>query len=216
VEHGIPSRGTALPGAVLISLLLHAALLSRLQWEPLEQHPRERGGRLSIALTPVVSSEATVESKAVTDPETPRAEPSAAPDSATQAGDAGAVDAEPRATPRSAARTARSDLQDAGQPRRLNLDFLPDRTPLPRDQPRAGGATVFDPALRTRLAAERSQRHSALPRPPEGQQLSSDSAFVGGRWQTRVQIGGKCFEVLEADPLDSLGREQWYAVDCLP
>ncbi len=36
----------------------------------------------------------------------------------------------------------------------------------------------------------------------------------GSQLSTFVRVGKRCFEVIEADPLDQFSREQWYAVDC--
>lgn len=73
---------------------------------------------------------------------------------------------------------------------------------------------IFDPRLAEQLGDLRSRRG---PRPRferSNGPLAEVTRMTGSQWSTFVRVGKRCFEVIEADPLDELSHEQWYAVDC--
>lgn len=98
----------------------------------------------------------------------------------------------------------------------LDLDLsvpLLDQPPLDVP-PSARSATVFDQRLAGTLKEYRV-RADARSHPtfiPDGS--DSRGSNGGGRWQSFVKIGKLCFEVIAADPLDSVGTDQWFARDC--
>lgn len=72
-------------------------------------------------------------------------------------------------------------------------------------------ATVFDPQLTRTIEDVRSRRRSlAIARP----EIQGAETFVGGQWRSLIKIGNLCFEVIAADPLDSLSTDQWYRRSC--
>ena len=100
--------------------------------------------------------------------------------------------------------------KDAMPTRRLDLS-LPGMPA--EDTPSTG--RIFDPRLARRLDAqrERSSRYGSR----TARRLSDvpgQSTFDGGRWTSYVEMGGRCFRVIEADPLEPLSTEQWFPVNC--
>lgn len=116
-----------------------------------------------------------------------------------------------RAQP-NAATTGSSPARSVGR-EALDLSLPAAEAPPGASLGAAASARVFDPNLRNRLTQQR--QHSARARRTR---TSSDSAefagYQGGRAMSRLRMGGLCFEVLEADPLDPMIGEQWYSVAC--
>jgi hypothetical protein len=99
------------------------------------------------------------------------------------------------------------------QRERLNLS-LP-VIPSTESGAEPSASTIFDPTLTQRISQQRARsapgragRLSSL------DETASQPDFRGGRWQSFLRVGNLCFEVIEADPLEPLSNEQWYAVDC--
>ena len=57
-------------------------------------------------------------------------------------------------------------------------------------------------------------REGGAPRTALSRSWLDESRWLGGRLETFVNIGGRCFNVIAADPLDSLSFEQWFPVKC--
>jgi hypothetical protein len=111
--------------------------------------------------------------------------------------------------PRGPATPANPAADESAMTRSLDLT-LP---PLPSDAvvPGITSGTVFDPGLRRRIAAQRSARAASRDAPAG---YAGQESFEGGRWRQFLRLGDSCFQVVGADPLDSLGSEQWYRVRC--
>ncbi|MFK8041462.1 hypothetical protein [Congregibacter sp.] len=92
----------------------------------------------------------------------------------------------------------------------LSLAEVEPSATAPLRSPRS--STVFDPQLLSTLNVygERSGAYSSPVPVEEG----PPGSFVGGRWQSFLKIGKLCFEVIEADPFDSLSTDQWFPRDC--
>lgn len=95
----------------------------------------------------------------------------------------------------------------------LNLSLPPDSAIEETELPYGG--KIFDPTLITALEAERSKQ-STYQQQPQGlpRTLVGNSDFSDGSWLSYVQVDKLCFRVIEADPLNSLSREQWYPIRC--
>lgn len=189
-----------------ISLLLHALfasfLISRVHFDGAA--PRERSvsvelGRFSIdpTITPTPDSDQMTEggSLKLASPAASTAPPDK-PVAISPAGKTSHVERPPRE-----------------HTRRLNLSLPPGITDAPINS--SSKARIFDPALLKKLNRQRKRSASynhglTLP----GDKGRSETRFSGGRWETFLQIGDRCFHVLEADPLQPLDTEQWYLVDC--
>lgn len=190
--------------ALLLSLAAHLAVLSRVNVNLRPASDLLPASRVSMtfARTPrtVSAPETPVSETQIS--ETPRADTQrrTIPDLEAQPGRA---ESPPR-VPREPAPTV--------PPLDLRFDARSEVLSQEPDSPSSSGKTVFDPQLRTRLATSRARPRSH--RRSRDQVLADDSLMAGGQWQTQVRIGPKCFEIIEADPLDSLSVDQWYPVDC--
>ena len=71
-------------------------------------------------------------------------------------------------------------------------------------------AVVMDSELLRTL--NKATRRTGLIAEPTGGTM--DTTFSGGTWNEFVRVGGSCFRVQQANPLDSTSREMWYQVDC--
>lgn len=190
------TRGAGLALALLLSLLLHFVLLS--VWPSPRLGPRppvlaqaaERA--LSLSLAVARPRAPAPDTKRPQRPEAP------APRERFRAGGAARAGPAPEAP-----------LRRAG-----DLDLrLPDPAPASGPSPSPSSARVFDPELARRLGDLRRQGERA-PRTALGRSWLDESRWLGGRLETFVNIGGRCFNVIAADPLDSLSFEQWFPVKC--
>jgi hypothetical protein len=75
------------------------------------------------------------------------------------------------------------------------------------------GSIVVDPRLREQLITW-SLRNTTRAAVPGFSALDTNQSQQGGRWATLVQLGNKCFRILEANPLEPFSQEQWFAIDC--
>lgn len=202
------TRGSGLALALLASSLLHVALL--LLW------PSLRVGRppAGLAQAPERSLSLSLAAPRPPAPDTGRPQRPAAPGPREPlregAGARGAPEpgaAPPESTPEPASEAPRRRARD--------LDLrLPD--PVLPQRPSASplSARVFDPELARRLGDLR-RRGERAPRAAPRRSWLDDSRWVGGRLETLVNVGGRCFRVIEADPLDALSFEQWFPARCL-
>ncbi|WP_439107314.1 hypothetical protein [Congregibacter sp.] len=191
--------------ALLVSLLLHALLsvYFRDRWATTERFPTESmvPASLEIRLTsarpkvlPGVSQERHTDGIQDDGEGNPATEESAQ-----------------RAVVSHQTNTDRKGVLANRHVRDLDLS-IPLTDESPQKMTRSGrSTTVFDPHLAQSLEAH-GQRHSAAA--SASIQEDSGASFVGGRWQSFVKIGKLCFEVIEADPLDSLSTDQWFPRDC--
>jgi hypothetical protein len=98
-------------------------------------------------------------------------------------------------------------------PGRLNL-ALP-AVPATNSPVEPSASAIFDPTLTQRINRLRARSDPGrLARLSSLDQTDNQASFRGGRWQSFLRVGTLCFEVIEADPLEPLSNEQWYAVDC--
>lgn len=209
------TRGTGFALALLLSLLLHVVLLSvwpspRVGPRPLAQ-AAERSLSLSLA---VARARATApDTNRPQRPETPAPRERFREQSAARADRA----PEPRpdaVLPESVLEPALEPAPEAPLRRARDLDLrLPDTAPAPGPAPSPSSARVFDPELARRLSDLRRQAERA-PRTALSRSWLNESRWLGGRLETFVNIGGRCFNVIAADPLDSLSFEQWFPVKC--
>jgi hypothetical protein len=202
--------------ALGLSLLLHAALLAR----------------LDLSLTAAVPVEPALSPVAIT-----LRRPAAAPPVPQRERGATPVPADPTAVPPSAAAVAEppaaappeSGLVSEPEPARpaLRRDGSALRPParsaagldlslpaLPREPPRTARGTVVDPRLSERLARAREQRVGRPAAASDAPDPAAGADFSSGRWTSRLRVGDLCFDVVEANPLEPLSREQWFAVAC--
>lgn len=114
--------------------------------------------------------------------------------------------------------SAPTESNDSPGVSRLDLRLPGSDAPVYPSSSHSGAAErdrrVFDPRLAGQLAELRSRRS---PRPRferSNGPLSEVTRMTGSHWSTFVRVGKRCFEVIEADPLDELSRDQWYPVDC--
>ncbi len=203
----------ALVYAALLSLLAHALLSAYLfdRWD-LGETPRHG---------PDVSRSLTLSLRSTVNPET-----AAKPENAARKDTAGGGE-----TPLSAADKPRDDLQTLSEPTRnpdvkipvstnatpslaraLDLSAPEVDQPASRTSQAARSSTIFDGRLLQALSE--AQARSGASVSSEAVMGGNSGSFVGGRWQSLVKIGKLCFEVVEADPLDTLSTEQWYRRDC--
>lgn len=218
------TRGTGLVLALLLSLLLHFVLLSLWPSPRVGPRPPAQAAERSLSLSLAVAG------PRATAPDTNRAQRSEAPAPRERFREGGAARAgrapEPRpdaVLPRSApeprpdAVLPRSAPEPAPEPplgRARDLDLrLPDPAPAPGPAPAPLSTGVFDPELARRLSDLRRQAERA-PRTALSRSWLNESRWLGGRLETFVNIGGRCFNVIAADPLDSLSFEQWFPVKC--
>lgn len=206
------TRGGGLALALLASVLLHVALL--LFW------PSPRVGRPAAGLAPERSLSLSLAVARPPAPDTGRPQRPAAPgprESLREGAGAGARGApEPGAAlPDPAPESTPEPAPEAPLRRARDLDLrLPDLALPERPSASPLRARVFDPELARRLGDLR-RRGERAPRAESRRSWLDDSRWVGGRLETLVNIGGRCFRVIEADPLDSLSFEQWFPARCL-
>jgi hypothetical protein len=101
------------------------------------------------------------------------------------------------------------------QPRRVLDLSLPDSFEPEPNPVISSSATVFNPELARQINLQRRRFASGSgTQTSTATQAGSTMSFQAGRWQSFVRIGNLCFEVIEANPLEPLSTEQWYAVDC--
>ena len=74
------------------------------------------------------------------------------------------------------------------------------------------GAALVDSAL----AAQLNQAPRRKGFVPEELHAGLGGSFGGGAWTDYLRMGDDCFQVVQADPLDSLSTETWYRVRCRP
>ena len=211
------TRGTGLVLALLLSLLLHFVLLS--VWPSPRVGPRPPA--LAQAAERSLSLSLAVARPRATAPDTNRAQRPGAPAPRERFREGGAARAgrapEPRpdaVLPQSAPEPALEPAPEAPLKRARDLDLrLPDPAPAPGPAPAPSSARVFDPELAKRLGDLRRQAERA-PRTALSRSWLDESRWLGGRLETFVNIGGRCFNVIAADPLDSLSFEQWFPVKC--
>lgn len=98
-----------------------------------------------------------------------------------------------------------------GLPSFGDLDLKP---PPVGEVPTDGVPHLFDARLAAQIEAARARPRSRSLPAEEANSLADTTRTVGGRQVTLVRVGDLCFEVAAADPLDPLGREQWYRVSC--
>ena len=209
------TRGTGLVLALLLSLLLHFVLLSLWPSPRVGPRPPAQAAERSLSLSLAVAG------PRATAPDTNRAQRSEAPAPRERFREGGAARAGPAPEPRPDAVLPRSALESALEPapepplkRARDLDLrLPDPAPAPGPAPAPLSARVFDPELARRLSDLRRQAERA-PRTALSRSWLDESRWLGGRLETFVNIGGRCFNVIAADPLDSLSFEQWFPVKC--
>lgn len=126
----------------------------------------------------------------------------------------------PQATPVSTSKSGAVDdsRQPAPQVPRVVSDLdlsLPKLDqPISETPSSAQSATVFDQRLAGTLEAYRIRASTRSPPTPIAENSVTSGSDVGGRWQSFVQIGKLCFEVIAADPLDSLSTDQWFPRKC--
>lgn len=132
----------------------------------------------------------------------------------TVAAPAGRTSAESASRP-PPTRSARDQSASRAPGRPLDLR-LPE---METDAPESGagsarGGAIFDQRFARRLRDAREHSASMPKPPPQNGTLADNTRMGGGQWVTFVRIGRMCFEIIEADPLDALSREQWYPVEC--
>lgn len=207
------TRGSGLALALLASSLLHVALLlfwpSPRVWRPpagLAPAP-ERSLSLSLAAArPSAPDTGRPQRPAAPGPREPLREGAGAPEPR-----AALPDPAPESTPESTPEPA----SEVPLRRARDLDLrLPDLALPQRPSASPLSARVFDPELARRLGDLR-RRGERAPRAAPRRSWLDDSRWVGGRLETLVNVGGRCFRVIEADPLDSLSFEQWFPARCL-
>ena len=71
-------------------------------------------------------------------------------------------------------------------------------------------AVVMDSALLETV--NRAKRRTGFVAEAPGNIM--DTTFNGGSWSEFVKYGDSCFQVNQANPLDSTSREMWYRVQC--
>ena len=205
------TRGAGLVLALLLSLLLHFVLLSVWPSPRLGPRPPAQAAERSLSLSLAVAS------PRATAPDTKRAQRPEAPAPRERFREGRAARAGPAPEPGPDAVLPRSALEPAPEAplrRARDLDLrLPDPAPAPGPAPAPSSARVFDPELARRLDDLRRQAERA-PRTALGRSWLDESRWLGGRLETFVNIGGRCFNVIAADPLDSLSFEQWFPVKC--
>ena len=209
------TRGAGLVLALLLSLLLHFVLLSVWPSPRVGPRPPAQAAERSLSLSLAVAR------PRATAPDTNRAQRSEAPAPRERFREGGAARAGPAPEPRpdavlpqSAPELAPEPAPEAPLKRARDLDLrLPDPAPAPGPAPAPSSARVFDPELARRLGDLRRQGERA-PRTALGRSWLDESRWLGGRLETFVNIGGRCFNVIAADPLDSLSFEQWFPVKC--
>ena len=198
--------------ALLLSLLLHFMLLS--VWPSPRLGPRPPA--LGQAAERSLSLRLAVARPRATAPDTNRPQWSETPAPRERFRE-GAARAGPAPELRPDAVLPQSALElapEAPLKRARDLDLrLPDPAPAPGPAPSPSSARVFDPELVKRLDDLRRQAERA-PRTALGRSWIDESRWLGGRLETFVNIGGRCFNVIAADPLDSLSFEQWFPVKC--
>ena len=211
------TRGAGLAFALLLSLLLHFALLS--VWPSPRIAPRPPA--LAQAAERTLSLSLAVARPRAPAPDTKRPQRPEAPAPRERFREVGAARAGPAPEPRPDAVLPQSALESALEPapeaplrraRDLNLR-LPDPAPAPGPSPSPSSTGVFDPELARRLGDLRQQGKRA-PRTALSRSWLDESRWLGGRLETFVNIGGRCFNVIAADPLDSLSFEQWFPAKC--
>ena len=209
------TRGTGLVLALLLSLLLHFVLLS------LWPSPRVGPPAPAQAAERLLSLSLAVARPRATAPDTNRVQRPEAPAPRERFREGGAARAGPApelrpdvVLPRSALESALEPAPEAPLKRARDLDLrLPDPAPAPGPAPAPLSTGVFDPELARRLSDLRRQAERA-PRTALSRSWLDESRWLGGRLETFVNIGGRCFNVIAADPLDSLSFEQWFPVKC--
>ena len=207
------TRDTGFALALLLSLLLHFALLS--VWPSPRVGPRPPA--LAQAAERSLSLSLAVARPRATAPDTNRPQRPEAPAPRERFRAGGAARAGRAPEPRPDAVLPQSALEPAPEvplKRARDLDLrLPDPAPAPGPSPAPSSTGVFDPELARRLSDLRRQGERA-PRTALSRSWLDESRWLGGRLETFVNIGGRCFNVIAADPLDSLSFEQWFPVKC--
>ena len=207
------TRGNGLALALLLSLLLHFVLLS--VWPSPRLGPRPPV--LAQAAERSLSLSLAVARPRAAAPDTNRAQRPAAPAPRERFREGRATRAGRAPEPRPDAVLPQSALEPAPEAplkRTRDLDLrLPDPAPAPGPSSASSSARVFDPELARRLGDLRRQGERA-PRTALSGSWLDESRWLGGRLETFVNIGGRCFNVIAADPLDSLSFEQWFPVKC--
>lgn len=207
------TRGTGLVLALLLSLLLHFVLLS--VWPSPRVGPRPPV--LAQAAERSLSLSLAVARPRATAPDTKRPQRPETPAPRERFREGGAARAGPAPEPRPDAVLPESALEAAPEAplrRARDLDLrLPDPAPASGPSPAPSSTGVFDPELARRLGDLRRQGERA-PRTALSRSWLDESRWLGGRLETFVNIGGRCFNVIAADPLDSLSFEQWFPVKC--
>ena len=205
------TRGTGLVLALLLSLLLHFVLLSVWSSSRVGPRPPAQAAERSLSLSLAVAR------PRATAPDTNRPQRPEAPAPRERFREGGAARAGRAPEPRPDAVLPQSALEPAPEAplkRARDLDLrLPDPAPAPGPSPAPSSARVFDPELARRLGDLRRQGERA-PRTALSRSWLNESRWLGGRLETFVNIGGRCFNVIAADPLDSLSFEQWFPVKC--
>ena len=205
------TRGNGLALALLLSLLLHFVLLSVWPSPRVGPRPPAQAAERSLSLSLAVAR------PRATAPDTDRPQRPEAPAPRERFREGGTARAGRAPEPRPDAVLPQSALEPAPEAplkRTRDLDLrLPDLAPAPGPSPAPSSARVFDPELARRLGDLRRQAERA-PRTALGRSWLNESRWLGGRLETFVNIGGRCFNVIAADPLDSLSFEQWFPVRC--
>lgn len=209
------TRGNGFALALLLSLLLHFVLLSVWPSPRVGPRPPAQAAERSLSLSLGVAR------PRATAPDTNRPQRPEAPAPRERFREQGAARAGPAPEPRPDAVLPQPALEPALKPapeaplkRARDLDLrLPDPAPAPGPAPSPSSARVFDPELARRLNDLRRQAERA-PRTALSRSWLDESRWLGGRLETFVNIGGRCFNVIAADPLDSLSFEQWFPVKC--
>lgn len=205
------TRGTGLVLALLLSVLLHFVLLSVWPSPRIGPRPPALAAERSLSLSLAVAR------PRATAPDTNRAQRPEAPVQRERFREGGAARVGRAPEPRPGAVLPQSALEPAPEAplkRARDLDLrLPDPAPAPGPAPAPLSARVFDPELAKRLSDLRRQAERA-PRTALSRSWLDESRWLGGRLETFVNIGGRCFNVIAADPLDSLSFEQWFPVKC--
>ena len=194
---------------LLLSLILHILILDRWPVQRTEYPRTSPGSDISFELRRYRPPPVTIDTQTQ---ETANAEPASE-----------RRDRNPNVEPDAAQRLAPAPLPPPAQqgrnpdlPTRLDLRL---RESDPPSFPPAGARSerqgrVFDPRLAEQLEDLRTRPGRRAESERSNGTLSEITRMSGSQLSTFVRVGKRCFEVIEADPLDQFSREQWYAVDC--
>lgn len=197
-----------MPLVLLFSLALHLIIGAYWSFKPpdVRSAARQHSVELIVERIPVERERAPV---LMAEPVAPDLDPEPAK-SAPAKSEAGARDRPTPVDSDPARASFRADAVPRERPR-LDLSLPRDNTSEHQQLDPDSGAGIFDPRLRSAL--DKARRHSR----PGGAPLPDDppmASFGGGQWEEFLEVDGLCFRLLRADPLDAMGIDQWFPIDC--